>query len=77
LLSQLASFDQMIIEMNKYFMQAHDKKELAQMVNNLEKEAHLKDVLSPWSYSLFISLPDFFRHQMLVEREIAGSLKLS
>jgi hypothetical protein len=47
------------------------------MVSNLEKEAHLKDVLSPWSYSLFISLPDFFRHQMLVEREIAGSLKLS
>jgi hypothetical protein len=47
------------------------------MVDNLEKEADLKDVLSPWSYSLFISLPDFFRHQMLVEREIAGSLKLS
>ena len=44
---------------------------------SLESEDRIKKVLSPWSYSLYTSLPEFFRHQILVEREIAGTIKLS
>lgn len=77
LLSQIASFDQMIIELNQVFREAKTVKEQAQMAKNLYNEDEIKKVLSPWSYSIFISLPEFFRHQILGEREIAGEIKLS
>jgi hypothetical protein len=37
----------------------------------------LSPLLTPWSYSLYSSLPDFFKKELLFEREVAGSLKLS
>ena len=77
LLSQIASFDQMIIELNQVFAGAKTVKEQAQMAKTLYDEEEIKKVLSPWSYSIFITLPEFFRHQILVEREMAGTIKLS
>ena len=46
-------------------------------MHSLIHEDRIKKVPSPWSYSLFISLPEFFRIELLVEREIAGTIKLS
>lgn len=43
----------------------------------MNDDAEIKNLLTPWSYSLFNSLPDFFKQQMLTEREIEGSVKLS
>lgn len=37
----------------------------------------IKQLLSPWSYSLFASLPDFFKMQLLMNREVEGSIKLA
>lgn len=47
------------------------------MAHSLEDEGEIKSALSPWSYSLFTSLPHFFQHQILIYREIEGSIKLS
>ena len=33
--------------------------------------------MSPWSYSLFASLPDFFKQQLLMNIEVEGSIKLA
>lgn len=77
LLAQISSFDQMIIELNQVFAKALTSKEQAQMAKTLFHEDEIKKVLSPWSYSIFISLPEFFRHQILHEREMAGTIKLS
>jgi len=39
--------------------------------------AEMQKLLTPWSYSLYASLPEFMRKQLLIEREIAGSIRLS
>jgi hypothetical protein len=33
--------------------------------------------LSPWSYSLYTTLPDFLKRQLLFEREIEGTTRIS
>lgn len=37
----------------------------------------IASALTPWSHSLFLSLPEFLKQQLLIEREMAGSIKLS
>ena len=34
-------------------------------------------MLSPWSYSLYVTLPDFIKKQLLFEREIEGATRFS
>lgn len=43
----------------------------------LTSDELIKTLLSPWSYSLFASLPDFFKQQLLMNREVEGSIKLA
>lgn len=43
----------------------------------LTDEETIRQLLSPWSYSLFASLPDFFKQQLLMNREVEGSIKLA
>jgi diphosphate-dependent phosphofructokinase len=33
--------------------------------------------LTPWSYSLYSTLPEFLKKQLLFEREIEGTTKIS
>ena len=33
--------------------------------------------MTPWSNSLFMTLPDYLKQQLLIEREISGSIKFS
>jgi len=77
LLSQISSFDQMIVEMNKLFKDADTFQEQRKLAQKLSQEEALSPLLTPWSYSLYSSLPDFFKKELLFEREVAGSLKLS
>jgi 6-phosphofructokinase len=35
------------------------------------------NVLTPWSYSLYQTLPEFLKKQLLFEREIEGTTKIS
>lgn len=35
------------------------------------------DNLTPWSYSLYSTLPEFLKKQLLFEREIEGTTKIS
>jgi pyrophosphate--fructose-6-phosphate 1-phosphotransferase len=37
----------------------------------------LKEKLTPWSFSLYTTLPDFLKKQLIYEREIHGTVKLS
>ena len=46
-------------------------------MQRLTDDDTIKQLLSPWSYSLFASLPDFFKTQLLVNREVEGSIKLA
>lgn len=43
----------------------------------LEDDSEISDLLTPWSHSLFNSLPDFLKQQLLIERQMSGSIKLS
>lgn len=43
----------------------------------LEKDSDISDLLTPWSHSLFNSLPEFLKQQLLIERQMSGSIKLS
>ena len=67
----------MIVEMNKLFKDAQTLSEQKELAKKLANEEALSPLLTPWSYSLYSTLPEFFKKQLLVEREIAGSLKLS
>jgi diphosphate--fructose-6-phosphate 1-phosphotransferase len=43
----------------------------------MSDDSAIKKILTPWSNSLFKSLPEFLKQQLLIEREMAGSIKLS
>jgi len=43
----------------------------------LDKDTDIADLLTPWSHSLFNSLPDFMKQQLLIEHQLSGSIKLS
>lgn len=40
-------------------------------------EAFMKERMSPWSFSLYSTLPDFMRLQLVNEQEISGEVNLS
>ena len=42
-----------------------------------ENEVYVRDHLTPWSYSLYSTLPEFLKRQILFEREIEGTTKIS
>ena len=37
----------------------------------------MHESLTPWSYSLYSTLPEFLKKQLLFEREIEGTTKIS
>jgi len=77
LLAHISTFNNLIIEINTLFSTAKTIDEQHRMQEMLANETHLKEMLSPWTYSLFASLPDFFKQQLLVNREVEGSIKLA
>ena len=77
LLAHISSFNQLIIEVNKLFSKVTTIEQQHELQQRLSDEETIKQLLSPWSYSLFASLPDFFKQQLLMNREVEGSIKLA
>ena len=77
LLQYVASFNTLIKELNTLFQGAKDAAAQASIQEKLTNEDELKALLTPWSLSLFNTLPDFFKSQLLIHREIEGSVKLA
>ena len=77
LLAHIGTFNNLIIEINKLFSTVKTMDEQEALLAKLKDEEQIKQLLSPWTYSLFASLPDFFRQQLLVNREAEGSIKLA
>lgn len=64
--------------MNALFEKCQDNKQKEDLSDKLlNDESHIKDCLSPWSYSLYATLPDFMKLQLINEQEISGELNLS
>lgn len=61
LLAHISSFNNLIIEINKLFRPITTLKDQEELQNRLTNDETIKQLLSPWSYSLFASLPDFFK----------------
>ena len=76
-MSHISSFNNLIIEINKLFKSITTIHAQEELQKQLSVDETLKQLLSPWSYSLFASLPDFFKQQLLMNREVEGSIKLS
>ncbi len=77
LLNSISAFSQLIDELNQMFQEAASSNEFLQMQQQMSDDAAIRKILTPWSHSLYMSLPDFLRQQLLIEREIRGSIKLS
>ena len=77
LLKHVSTFNNLIIEINRLFKECKTSEESKVLQKKLNDDAEIKNLLTPWSYSLFNSLPEFFKEQILTEREIEGSVKLS
>ena len=61
LLAHISAFNNLIIEINKLFSDIKTLKAQEELQLKLKVDDAIKELLSPWSYSLFASLPDFFK----------------
>ena len=77
LLAHISAFNNLIIEINKLFASIKTLQAQEELQLRLRDDETIKQLLSPWSYSLFASLPDFFKDQLLMNREVEGSIKLA
>lgn len=78
LLHHLAAYNQLIAEINKIFADLSDFNAVQELQQKLlDSTADISALLTPWSHSLFKTLPEFMKQQLLIEREMAGSIKLS
>ena len=78
LLNYVAAYKHLIDEINRLFEDALSKKDVIDLSQKLyENEAFVKEHLTPWSFSLYVTLPDFLKKQILYEREVSGSVKIS
>lgn len=78
LLNHVAAYKHLIEEYNNIFAECKNRTETKELSQKFyDNEAHVKDHLTPWSYSLYSTLPDFMKKQLLFEREIEGTTKIS
>lgn len=78
LLNHVAAYKNLIEEINGIFSDCKNRLEAKQLsVKFYENEAYVKEHLTPWSFSLYSTLPDFLKKQLLYEREIEGTTKIS
>lgn len=68
LLSHLAAFRHLIAELNELFQKCKDKDQIDQLrIALLKDDEYIKQKLSPWNFSLMVTLPDFIRVQLINE----------
>ena len=78
LLNHVAAYKNLIQEINQLFSTCINRKEAKALSQKLyDNEKSVMDFLTPWSYSLYSTLPEFLKKQLLFEREIEGTTKIS
>jgi 6-phosphofructokinase len=78
LLNYVAAYKNLINEVNQLFANCSSRKEAKILSQKLyDNEQGVMDSLTPWSYSLYSTLPEFLKKQLLFEREIEGTTKIS
>ena len=80
LLAHLPHYKQLLDELNAVFKRHADEdpRKRGEFAQRLYEDGEfLKQHLSPWSLVVFQMLPDFIQKQMLLEREVHGSVQLS
>lgn len=73
LLSHVSAYKHLIQELNVIFrehMQDEDKVQMFDQFYHDDNKA--RELLTPWSYSLFITLPDFMKRQIIYNQEFGG-----
>ena len=76
-MSHISTFNNLIIEINKLFVSAKTFDDQEALLRRLTDDEQIRQLLTPYAYSLFSSLPDFFKQQLLVNREVEGTIKLA
>jgi len=62
LMAHISAYKQLIIELNELFKECTTEKQKMDLQDLLYKDdISIKEKLSPWSFSLFVTLPDFMR----------------
>ena len=77
LLKHVSTFYNLMIELNEMFGATKSDAEARELHAKLNDDAESRKLLTPWSYSQFNGLPEFFKQQLLTEREYGGAAKLS
>jgi len=77
LMMNIPTIVQLIEELNELFDNCKTDEEFKALKEKLLDEEQIKQLLTEWSYSLFRVFPDFIKTQMLLSREMAGTIKLS
>ena len=62
LLNHVAAYKNLIEEINKLFLECSNRKEAKTLSQKLyDDEQNVKEFLTPWSYSLYSTLPEFIK----------------
>jgi 6-phosphofructokinase len=79
LLSHITAYKHLILELNDLFREGTTHEERLTLYEKLYKDdAFSREKLTPWSYSLMATLPDFMRRQLIYEQEFGlGDINLS
>lgn len=78
LLNHISAYKNLIEEINKVFSNVKNRREAKDLSQKFyDNEQYVKDHLTPWSYSLYCTLPEFLKKQILFEREVEGLTKIS
>lgn len=78
LLAHVASFRSLMDELNQLFQQCKSQQDVHTLQDRLYKdEEFLRANLSAWNFSLYNTMPDFMRLQLINEQEISGDINLA
>lgn len=77
LLSHVSAYKHLIVELNELFQGCKNLEEKDKLIEQLKDDEVIKSKLSPWSYSLLTTIPEFMKNQLINEQEITGDVNLS
>ena len=78
LMNHVSAYKHLMDELNALFKECKTLEDKQTLSAKLYKDQDsVKSSLSPWSFSLFQTLPDFMRLQLINEQEISGEINLS
>ena len=78
LMNHVSAYKHLIDELNQLFSVCKTLEDKQALSQKLYKDTDsFKSSISPWSFSLFQTLPDFMKLQLINEQEISGEINLS